>query len=407
MYGRLHYLPLLLLFPVSAFACLNDRDSDKLINEGRRLPDVVRVTTGRFERNPPLFYQMRIERETKEIAVHPDHLSLYDDVAVAYDRLGNDDAAIDWIERKHRRLHGDPKVGPQHEDWYRYYANVGTFHAHHWLRSGQLSSGPLGEMEQARDAIAKAIEIKPDAHFGREKYQLLALEWIIAKRQKPEDTGELEGYLTEKLGISFFPESDAKQKQEVDKAITGLMGLVVLGNAWESIDIFATLAKLVDWRREQKLAHFADLRQIELLKAGKNFLFPNTAVSTNRYIDHLYNARPFATNIGNVEEKFTELRAEAESWQQARTAYMLVRLKAGRHPDTDSTFWKDYHPVPAPSLEIPESKEWRGNFMNWMLYHTSWGIPVLLLVIYVLPAGLVVYGIRQLYKAFQRQRLLR
>ncbi len=85
-------------------ACLNDRDSDTLANQGKQLPDVVRVISGRFERNPPLYYQMRIARVAKELKLHSELLALYDDIAVANDRLGRDDEAIAWMTRKKARL---------------------------------------------------------------------------------------------------------------------------------------------------------------------------------------------------------------------------------------------------------------------------------------------------------------
>ena len=51
---------LLLGLPLSVAACLWDRDTPA--DEARGLPEVVAVLTGRFERNPPLFYEMRLGR---------------------------------------------------------------------------------------------------------------------------------------------------------------------------------------------------------------------------------------------------------------------------------------------------------------------------------------------------------
>ena len=62
---RMRALLVLLLLATPALACLNSRDSDtdSLTNEVRQLPELTRILTGRFERNPPLFYQLRIQRE--------------------------------------------------------------------------------------------------------------------------------------------------------------------------------------------------------------------------------------------------------------------------------------------------------------------------------------------------------
>lgn len=77
---------------VLAPACLNDRDS--LADEARKNRDLLTTLVGGFERNPPLYYEMRIERINKELAANPAQLPLYDDIAMAYDRIRKDDDAL-------------------------------------------------------------------------------------------------------------------------------------------------------------------------------------------------------------------------------------------------------------------------------------------------------------------------
>ena len=58
-----------------------------------------------------------------------------------------------------------------------------------------------------------------------------------------------------------------------------------------------------------------------------------------------------------LDPAFVNLRAEADTWQKARTEFMLERLNAGRHPDTDPEFWRGYVESPAPGLptkSVPE-----------------------------------------------------
>src|SRR5688500_1406183 len=85
-----------------ASACLWDRDT--LGMEVKNFPGLAQVITGRFERNPPLYYEMRLARVTKEIARTPEKLELYDDAGVACDRLGRSDEAIAWMKRKREIL---------------------------------------------------------------------------------------------------------------------------------------------------------------------------------------------------------------------------------------------------------------------------------------------------------------
>lgn len=78
----------------------------------------MEAISGRFDRNPPLHYEMRIRRVRGELAESPDDLALHDDIAVAFDRLGKSDEALKWIERKRRRMTGirdvpRPPVAPR------------------------------------------------------------------------------------------------------------------------------------------------------------------------------------------------------------------------------------------------------------------------------------------------------
>ena len=123
---------------------------------------------------------MRITRESAQIAANPADL---DKVRRRRRRLrsdfGDDDSAIAWIEKKRAHLPpykaNDPVLK---EQWYRYYANVGTFWMHRWAHHG-ADSKHIGDVKVARSFIEKAIAIKPDAHFGREKYQLIIMKWVI------------------------------------------------------------------------------------------------------------------------------------------------------------------------------------------------------------------------------------
>ncbi len=339
---------------VPSQACLNDRDTDSLADENRALPGMVAVITGRFERNPPLYYRMRIDRIAKEFRHHPADLPLYDDIAVAYDRLGDSGRAMEWMAKKRQQLEahspqlpGAPLVRLP-ESWYRYYANTGTFRVHRWLRDG-ADRKRIAAVKQARAEIAKAIAIKPDAHFGRETYQLQVMDWIVAEgRLKGNpDHGELGDFLVE------------KNKQPIAE---GLAGLVVLGNAWESVDVFMALEKDLIKSKSAVLAYLATLRALELAKAGKKSLLPARFIDADRSIE-----QRIETRIGRVQlparerltAKYSELRTEADAWQKARATFMMQRLAVGRHPDTDPTFWNGYQPEPAPSLSTGAFAEWR------------------------------------------------
>jgi len=327
-----------LLLPRAAFCCL--WDTDTLANEAKGLPDVVQVITGRFERNPPLFYEMRLKRVAAELDRDPTLLAAYDDVGVACDRLSRDDEAIVWMQKKRSQLERADRTASAIQDhWYRYYANIGTFRAHRWLRAG-ADRTHMAEMQQARDEIAKAIEINPNAHFGREKVQLAFLNWLI-------DPGE-KGNSPAREIMNLIP-----APQDREQTRKGLCGLIVLGNAWESVDSFLMLADS-SLMRKSMVQYLAALRCKELLRQGHHSLHPERFPDT-RIVALLDPKRAGVSGTipAEIEEQYRVLRAEAEAWQKRRTDYMMARLGTGRHPDTDPTFWNALKETPPPSLDLP------------------------------------------------------
>lgn len=353
-----------LMVCVPSQACLNDRDSDLLEREARGVPDVMRVITGRFERNPPLFYQMRLKRVEAELKRDPQQLALYDDAAVASDRLGKSADALQWIEAKRKRLppfNASDKA--RREQWYRYYANAGTFRAHKWIRDG-ANRTRISEMEHAASDIAQAIKIKPNAHFGREKYQLKAMRWIIAPVHIPTKATwpvhpisnflgvYQDEYMSERGFDAFRGKEDLKNLKMLD-AVEGLTGLVVLGNAWESLDVFYALQAALAMEGKGSLVELTQRRCEELIAQGKVSL-GNPKLSRDELREMLapsgddHNLHTYTPQ--QMREIYSRLRTEAEEYQQKRTAYMMARLEKGAHPDTDPSFWsewRDYGPPPA------------------------------------------------------------
>ncbi|MBW3637222.1 MAG: hypothetical protein KY445_12290 [Armatimonadetes bacterium] len=347
---------LLLLLPLllssSALACLNDRDSDSLAVQSARFPDTLRVITGRFERNPPLFYEMRIRRSLAQLKKNPRQFGLYDDIGVAFDRLHKGNEALQIMAKKRALLPPFDVKNPQiKEAWYRYYANAGTFHAHRFLGA---KSGNIREMEKARNYIKRAMEIKPNAHFGREKYQLLAMEWILAVKTK-KTKESLGTFLQRREG---WMETGASQEKERQAAVEGFSGLIVLGAAWQSVDVFEALSAALDSGSGVTLRHLALRRGEEILKnGGRSLATPQvedqhlqemTLISGSGEMGIGVNER----NRKTLDELFPRLRAEADTWSGQRTAYMLSRLVKGRHPDTDATFWKEWKPAAPPSVNV-------------------------------------------------------
>ncbi|PQV63716.1 hypothetical protein B1R32_10955 [Abditibacterium utsteinense] len=348
-------LPLLCAQP--ALACMNDRDSDSLALQAQKFPDTLRVITGRFERNPPLFYQMRIQRSLAQLKKTPREFGLYDDIAVAYDRLHRDDEALEIMAKKRALLPPfDAKNAKMKEAWYRYYANAGTFRAHRFLGANPQK---IKEMQTARDFIKRAIEIKPNAHFGREKYQLMAMEWILAVHErKGKNIFSLGRWIKDRDKWEETWEFGSGPAPKRATATAGLSGLIVLGAAWESADIFEALGEALQSKDGITLRYLTLLRCREILQSGKKPLNMSLNVASVGYElpgDDYAMQTGIAVNKANqktLDALYLTLRAEAEDWNTKRQSYMLSRLEKGQHPDTDAQFWSEWKPAAPPSLQV-------------------------------------------------------
>jgi tetratricopeptide (TPR) repeat protein len=286
--------------------------------------------------------------------MYPDHLEAYDDAGVACDRLGRGDEAIEWMEKKRKQLDtadaNDPKI---RDHRYRYLANIGTFWAHRWFRAGADRS-KISEMETARDYIKKAIELNPNAHFGREKYQLMVMEWVISG-PKVEQKGVFD--LPDFLGLNFSHGPTKQYTQtELDDAIQGLSGLIVLGDAWNSVDVFLALALALDRREKSGPAYLAYLRCQELIDQGRKSIV--AGAGTGEELKKRLPRIPFfrkreEQELNEFRQSYRTLRDEADRWQAKRTDYMTERLTQGSHPDTDSAFWSGYVDPGPPKIAEP------------------------------------------------------
>jgi tetratricopeptide (TPR) repeat protein len=250
---------------------------------------------------------------------------LYDDAAVACERLDRGDEGMDWLEKKHGALKRLDPDGARKDDWYRYYANVGTLRVHRWARNG-MNQEDIAELEQAIKEIESAIKINPDAHFGREWVQLGLMKAIAAHLTDGPEAAEEE--------IASMREG--KTPEELRE---GLLGLITLGAAWESPDVYMALHGLGNFRRDQSIATTIRLRIAELEDAGTYSVFGDQAHKVLSYFEA-------GGSVGQTGEDlkvaFQALRKNADEYAAARTDYMLTRLNAGRHPDTDQAFWDEY-----------------------------------------------------------------
>ncbi|WPB74819.1 tetratricopeptide repeat protein [Archangium violaceum] len=241
------FFSVLLLFVPPALACL--WDSDTLKEESIGLDEVAAVVRGRILKHSATFYERKVaytlpllERED----VKPER---YDDLAVAYEKLGRTQEAIATMEAKEKRFPG----------LYTTVANLGTFHAH------------AGDYPRALEELRRALVLNPDAHFGREKYQVKAIEYLQRLAATPELIQK-----EEFLGLPLEPDRYLfvmnpkktvlrKEQPELPKdVLQGLVGIIRFGSGDKSPHLWFSLGISLAWSGHKNLAIRA-MRRAELL----------------------------------------------------------------------------------------------------------------------------------------------
>ena len=196
-------------------ACLWDYDT--LAMERQRFPDVLELISGKFLRHSTAFYQWRASDREQRLQEQPSP-EVYDDLAVAYEKLGDPEKAIAITLEKQKHFPG----------LYETHANLGTFYIH----AGQLETG----VQQ----IDIAISMNPEAHFGREVYQKHLVNYVLSKQvakttQLPLATsghGEFGpiGFADFVIAAQGTDLSPKARDAELSKALKGVMGMMRFGN---------------------------------------------------------------------------------------------------------------------------------------------------------------------------------
>ena len=76
-----------LLFPFFILPCGWDWDTVQM--EKQQFPQIHELITGKFFRHSQELYYWRVKNRTDLLKKYPDSLHYYDDLAMAYDKIGN------------------------------------------------------------------------------------------------------------------------------------------------------------------------------------------------------------------------------------------------------------------------------------------------------------------------------
>ena len=227
-------------------ACLWDHETLK--EEALRQKDVADIVRGRILKPNAFFYEEKVRYTEALIAKGNAKADWYDDLAVALHKLGRTDDAIAVMNKK-REVHGDG---------YTTLSNLGTFYA------------DKGDFASARDLLDKSVKVNANAHFGREGYQLRALEFL---RELEKDlTLELKKDL---LGLQLADDEAIRFANQVkqnnfekaglkDDVFVALAGLIRFGSADRSKHVWFSLGMALAYKGDRHLS-IAAFRRAEKL----------------------------------------------------------------------------------------------------------------------------------------------
>ena len=322
----------------SVFACL--WDTDTLAQERVEAPTVLETILGKFPRHSAAYYQWRLKDRLELLDSDPENDRLLDDVAVSYEKLGDHDAAIAVAKEQLSR----------NPNRYETLANLGTFLIH------------SGELEKGVSYIAKALEVNPDAHFGREQYQLLLVKFLLDLSK--------EGTYTLPLGEDRLSDGDSRSKypfigfvgtevigdfgswiskEDRQKAVQAILGMMRFSQHDHPV-LLDVLGELLEVDGHHQLAFRCYMRaaeKVEDSEAKRGYEMLAQRVIKNRVDDS-----SLQQEQAGVMTQFEDEKADADVWFAELTSNEAKWIAAGE--DVDAMFKEHYFDPPV-ALFVDES----------------------------------------------------
>jgi tetratricopeptide (TPR) repeat protein len=280
------------------------------------------------------------------VKLYPDSLHFYDDLAWALDKVGEHEKAKKVLLKKDSIQPG----------LYETEANLGTVLIHN------------GKLKEGLKHIKKAIEINPNAHFGREIYQQYVVEYVL---ENQDSTGKLSLPLGE-IGNNFYSflyqrsmkdsiQKGSSKEKEISKAIKGVAGMMKFGN-YESPVLLEVLGDLLNASKTGEYKGAGHLAARAYAKAGLKFegAVKEAYVKLAKYsIEHTYVPERFLREgpegnmiphqeLGSYTYTYKKLERalmievqEAEEWFKQINENEVAWIRSGLNPD--SAFAANYY----------------------------------------------------------------
>jgi len=338
-------------------------DNDTMEMERQAFPNIIELITGKFLRHSPEFHYWRIKDREFKLRTYPDSLNLIDDLAVSHSKLGHEKKAIELMYRKDSLEPG----------LYTTYANLGTFYLH----DRNLDSGIL--------YIEKAIEVNPDAHFGREVYQLKLAKYIQSKKKNgkiplpldqtflPRPEAYMFGRTTKNFFRYIFKEFEKKDDEyssntvpesEVVKAVTGVAGMMKFGN-YDSPILLEAIGDLLAYGSQMMGAK--QLSAKAYLKASyevQNKSQKDIYIKKAANVLHFQNFEQRRFDMGDLEQMLKQEIIQADSFYQAIRSDEIKWIKSGLNPEIE--FKKKYYETPVVDIETVDPRVKREKYSSYL-----------------------------------------
>lgn len=317
-------------------------DVDTIAMERAQFPSALELITGKFVRHSDAYYEWRVQDRLAKLKDREGDLALRDDLAVAYDKLKQHQLAIDTMTKS-------LELQPER---YETLANLGTFHIH------------AGNLEVGLDYIKQAIAINPDAHFGREVYQQLVVEYVLdRKKSRPEgallplrenglnakNQGGFDGFL-------FSVRKTSNAEQEIAAAVKGILGMMRFGDYQSPVLLEALGDLLTAGNREQRPNQLAARAYRQATAVTK----PPTSLAYLELATGALSTQLIDGTDKDVDEKVKlQLEAEvaeAERWFQEVVDDEQRWIRAG--VDVDAAFAQKYYADPVVGEEPRFNSFW-------------------------------------------------
>ncbi|MGL6075902.1 MAG: tetratricopeptide repeat protein [Fimbriiglobus sp.] len=321
------FLVLLLIgCPSLAVACLWDHDTLRM--ERQQFPSALELITGKFLRHSPEFYTWRVQDRLKRLEKDPQNLALLDDLGVAYDKLGQQDKAIEIAIRAEAIKPGR----------YETLANRGTFELH----AGRYCEGLF--------FIDAALIVNPAAHFNREKYQKYIAE-LLESHSQPKLTLPLATVTSTQLEPANGQGIDVKYpdwKHHDREAVKGILGIMKFGNHKSPL-----ILELLGYSLKDRYGSQADPKQLiarAFLKASYEVPEGDSRTKYRWLAQHALEMQvspttgQMGTPLKDVEEEFQKELRDADQWYEEVRADEIRWIAEGKNPEEE--FDRKYYTEP-------------------------------------------------------------